>query len=153
MTKRHPQSACDRRYPVRRRTLWILQRRQAHALDDRASVKKTTGVPADQSLVQNAIAAYAVGHRRIDLLKFGLQLLVDQQQCFQRAADVTVATGHNLVDGGFFWFRSHRKSFNFPRAINSWRPTAFLWIMWIRSDDTVLIERTRYMAKVPIVFI
>jgi hypothetical protein len=75
---------------------------------------KTTGVPADQSLVQNAIAAYAVGHRRIDLLKFGLQLLVDQQQCFQRAADVTVATGHNLVDGGFFWFRSHRKSFNCP---------------------------------------
>ena len=69
---------------------------------------------AEQSLVQNAIAAYAVGHRRIDLLKFGLQLLVDQQQGFQRAADITVATGHNLVDGGFFRFRSHRKSFNFP---------------------------------------
>ena len=71
-------------------------------------------MPVDQSLVQNAIAAYAVGHRRIDLLKFGLQLLVDQQQGFQRAADVTVATGHNLVDGGFFRFRSNRKSFNFP---------------------------------------
>src|SRR3981189_1603630 len=87
-------------------------------------VQKTTGVPADRSSVQNAIAAYAVGHRRIDLLKFGLQLLVRQQQCFQRAADVTVATGHNLVDGGFFWFRSHRKSFNCPvrYLANSWRP-------------------------------
>src|SRR6267378_5255927 len=111
MTKRHPQSACDRRYPVRRRTLWILQRRQAHALDDRASVKKTTGVPADQSLVQNAIAAYAVGHRRIDLLKFGLQMLVDQQQGFQRAADIAVATGHDLVDSGFIRFAEHLASF------------------------------------------
>jgi len=38
----------------------------------------------------------------------------------------------------------------FPVRLNSWRRPAFLWIMWIRSDDTVLIERTRYMAKVPI---
>src|SRR6266403_5785430 len=94
--------------------------------DDRASVQKTTGVPADQSLVQNAIAAYAVGHRRIDLLKFGLQLLVDQQQCFQRAADVTVATGHNLVDGGFFWFRSHGKSFNCHVRYTRYARPAFL---------------------------
>jgi hypothetical protein len=32
----------------------------------------------DQRLVQDTVAAHAVSHRRIDLLKFGLQMLVDQ---------------------------------------------------------------------------
>ena len=43
----------------------------------------------------------ANGHCRVELLKFDLQLLVDQQQCPQRTVDVAIATGHDLVDGGF----------------------------------------------------
>src|SRR5258706_15130177 len=78
-----------------------------------ARARRTIGPPADVRLVQNAISAYAVGHRGIDLLQFGFQMLVDQQQGFQRAADVAVATGHNLVDSGIIRFGKHLGSFNF----------------------------------------
>ena len=46
--------------------------------------------------MQRAVAVLeraAKGHRRIELLKFGLQMLVNQQQRFQRAPDVAAATG------------------------------------------------------------
>jgi hypothetical protein len=79
-----------------------------------ARARRTIGPPADVRLVQNAISAYAVGHRGIDLLQFGFQMLVDQQQGFQRAMDIAIAAGYDLVDSGVFWFGTHRKPFNFP---------------------------------------
>jgi len=36
-------------------------------------------------------------------------VLIDQQQRFQRALDVAIAAGHDFVDGGFIWSKSHRR--------------------------------------------
>ena len=49
----------------------------------------------------------ALGYRRIDLRQLGLQLLVDQQQRLQRAADVAIAGRHDAVDGSFACLGSH----------------------------------------------
>src|SRR6266404_551496 len=61
----------------------------------------------------------ANGDRRIELLKLGFQLLVDQQQRLQRAMDVAVATGHDPVDRGFIRSGIHRKSSNCARNKSS----------------------------------
>jgi len=46
----------------------------------------------------------------VELLQFGFQVLVDQQQRFQRAVDVAIAAGHDFVDGRFLWSESHRRT-------------------------------------------
>ncbi len=54
--------------------------------------------------MQNAAAPSAtpaMRHHGMELLKFRFQLLVDQQEGPQRATNVTVASGDDLVDGGF----------------------------------------------------
>jgi hypothetical protein len=51
--------------------------------------------------VATALERPADYHCRVELRKLGLQLLVDQQQRPQRTMDVAIATGHDLVDGGF----------------------------------------------------
>jgi hypothetical protein len=55
-------------------------------------------------LVQRVAAALerpANGYCGVQLRKFGLKMLVDQQQSPQRTVDVAIATGHDLVDRGF----------------------------------------------------
>ena len=52
--------------------------------------------------MQNIAAAFggrAVSGGRVELPKFGFQLFIDKQQRFQRAPDVAVATGYDIVDG------------------------------------------------------
>src|ERR1700722_3121101 len=68
--------------------------------------------------MQDVVAALerpAQRHGRIELLQLRLQLLVDQQQRLQRTVDVAIATRHNLVDGSFDRFGTHRKTSNFMR--------------------------------------
>ena len=54
-------------------------------------------------LVQRAAAALdrSKRHGRVELLKLRLKSLVDQQQGFQGAVEVAVATRDDFVDGGF----------------------------------------------------
>jgi hypothetical protein len=40
-------------------------------------------------------------HHGMELSQLRFQLLVDQQECLQCAANVTVASGDDFVDGGF----------------------------------------------------
>src|SRR3982074_3588355 len=101
-----------------------------------ASVRKKILQPVDRlaGSVQRAAAALqrsASGHRGVELPKFRLELLVDQQQGFQRAMDVAVATGHDLVNGGFMWSGNHRNSpIFFPAGSISVSEPSFLWITW-----------------------
>jgi hypothetical protein len=88
-----------------------------------------------------------MGHRRVYLLQFGFQMLIDQQQGFQRAADVAVATGYNLVDSGIIRFGKHLGSFNFAVGQTLGTQPTFLWIAWIGQVATASIERARNMAK------
>src|SRR5689334_3491649 len=44
----------------------------------------------------------------VELHDLGFQVLVDQQQCLQCTAQITVAACHDLVDDSFTWSRSHR---------------------------------------------
>lgn len=67
--------------------------------------------------MQNVVAALewaAMGDGGIELLQFRFQMLVDQQQGFQRTADVAIATLHNLINGSFARSSGHRKSSNCP---------------------------------------
>ena len=53
--------------------------------------------------VQRAAAALhggTMGNRRMELLKFSFQMLVDEHQRFQRATDVAVAGCDDFVDRG-----------------------------------------------------
>ena len=45
-------------------------------------------------------------NRRMQLLQFGFQLLVDKHQRLQRAADVAIAGGDDFVDRGIVGLRS-----------------------------------------------
>jgi vacuolar-type H+-ATPase subunit E/Vma4 len=74
-------------------------------------------IETEDILMQRVIAVLerpAQGDRRVELHKFGLQLLVDEQQRLQRTVDVAVATGHDFVDRGVILPGSHRKSSNCP---------------------------------------
>jgi hypothetical protein len=102
--------------------------------------------------VQNAVAADAVSHRCIDLLKFGFKLLVDQQQSFQRATDVAIAAGYNLVDGGIVRFGKHHGSSTLPWT-QLWRSTGVPVDSVDNQATTASIERARNMAKVLIILI
>lgn len=51
----------------------------------------------------------AMRHDGLKLLKFRLQLLVDQQECLYCASKIAVAPGDDFVDRGFIWSGSHRK--------------------------------------------
>ena len=44
-------------------------------------------------------ALHAVDQRRIEPRQFRLELFVDEEQGFQRAADIAATTGDDLVDG------------------------------------------------------
>ncbi len=71
------------------------------------------GPADDRRSVQGAAAALerpAMAHGGVQLCKFRLQPLVDQQQGLQCAADIAVAAGHDFVDGGFIRSASHQKS-------------------------------------------
>ena len=73
----------------------------------------TAALIADLNLMENVAAApegAAMGHGRVKLLKFRFEMLVNQQEGFQRAADVAIATRHNLVNGRFARSGCHRKS-------------------------------------------
>jgi hypothetical protein len=39
-------------------------------------------------------------YRGMELGQLRLKLFVDQQKCLQRAANIAIASGHDLVDGG-----------------------------------------------------
>src|SRR3979490_936365 len=83
--------------------------------------------------MQNVAAAHgqsAVRDRGIELLQFGLELFIDQQQRFQRAADIAVAGRHDLVDGGLAWIGNHLKALQMSPWDNGRCDTAFLWIAW-----------------------
>ena len=59
---------------------------------------------ASRHLVQGAAAVPgqpAMRHDGLKLLKFRLELLVDHQQRLERAVNVTVASGDDLVDHRF----------------------------------------------------
>ena len=45
---------------------------------------------------------------RVQLLKLGLKLLIDQQQRLQRTVDVAIAAGNNFVDRVIVCSESHR---------------------------------------------
>src|ERR1700704_1966554 len=101
-----------------------------------ASVRRKILQPVDRlaGSMQRAAGALqrsASGHRGVELPEFRLELLVDQQQGFQRAMDVAVATRHDLVDGGFMWSGNHRNSPIFPAGSSSGSEPSFLWITWI----------------------
>jgi hypothetical protein len=86
-----------------------------------APARRKIRQPIDRRLVQGVIAALewpAHGHRGVKLHKFRLQLLVDQQQRLQRAVQVTVALGHDLVDGSVICPGNHRKSSDLHRRTN-----------------------------------
>src|SRR5437773_9845549 len=85
-----------------------------------APARKKIPPPNEAGLVQRVAAAFpgrSHGDCGVELLQFGLQLLVDQQQRFQRAVDVAIAAGHDLVDGGFIWSASPRKTLQLSRCI------------------------------------
>jgi hypothetical protein len=42
----------------------------------------------------------AVRDRGMELRKLGLKLFIDQQKRLQSAPDITVASGHDFIDGG-----------------------------------------------------
>src|SRR4051812_45261079 len=72
-------------------------------------VKKTRQT---KRLVQRIAAArHAVeAYRRIELRQFRFQLLVDEEQRLQCAADVAIAGRHDLVDGRFACVGNHGSS-------------------------------------------
>ena len=55
-----------------------------------------------------------MGNRRMQLLKLGFQLLVDQHQRFQRATDVAVAGCDDFVDRGIVDLKFMPRSSRFP---------------------------------------
>src|ERR1700682_4206377 len=70
--------------------------------------------------MQNVAAARgqsAVRDHGIELLQFGLELFIDQQQRFQRAADIAVAGRDDLVGGGLAWIGNHLKALRCPLGI------------------------------------
>ena len=50
------------------------------------------------SALAAALRGGAMGNRRMQLLKLGFQMLVDQHQRFQRATDIAVAGRDDFVD-------------------------------------------------------
>jgi len=55
------------------------------------------------NLMQDAIAAFGeavMGRRGVELGNLGFQVLVDQEQRLQRAAEIAIAIRHDLIDGG-----------------------------------------------------
>src|SRR5260370_27760333 len=79
--------------------------------------RKKIPLPNEAGLVQSVAAASqgrSQGDCGIEVLQFGLELLVDQQQRLQRAVDVAIAAGHDFVDGRFLWSESHRRTSNCP---------------------------------------
>ena len=88
------------------------------------------------------------GHRRVELRQFRLQLLVDQQQRLQRAADVAIATRHDLVDGGFAW----SEIIGTPPIVTLEQicgpSPAFLWILGTGAGVATPRSGARHMAKV-----
>src|SRR5437773_4202217 len=46
-------------------------------------------------------------YRRVELRQFRLEMLVDPQQGLECAADVAIATRHDLIDGGFVCVGNH----------------------------------------------
>jgi hypothetical protein len=113
--------------------------------------------------MQNGAAefgSHVVSFRRVELPKFGLQLFIDEQQRYQRAADIAVATGYDIVDGGLIWFESHRNSpmvaANVARDNPSITPgarSAFLWIMGKMQETAVSVACARDMANAPMTVI
>jgi hypothetical protein len=96
-------------------------------------LRRLTVAALRKKSVQRVVAALerpAQGHCRVKLLKLSLQMLVDQQQRFQRTVQVAVTTGDDFVDGGFTWSGTHRKSSVCTAGIIFGARTVFLWIVW-----------------------
>jgi hypothetical protein len=66
----------------------------------------------------------------VELLKFGLELLIDEEQRSQRTVDVAIAAGHDFVDGGVICSESHRILL-MVRVDNFDEAQRLLWIQWI----------------------
>jgi hypothetical protein len=67
----------------------------------------------DHALVQRVAAALdeaVMRGRRVELRDLGFEMLVDQQQRSQGAAQITVATCHDFVDRGFTRSEAHSKT-------------------------------------------
>src|SRR6266700_1448828 len=94
---------------------------------------------ADHVLVQHAAAAFdqaAIRNRGVELRDLGLQMLVDEQQRFQRAAKVAAAIGYDFVDSCVARSETHQS----PLTLSITRPCCaiclFLWILWTRPDGS-----------------
>ena len=78
--------------------------------------------------MQDAVAPFGKAVMRggcVELRDLGFQVLVDEQQRLQRAAQVTVATGHDLVDRRFVRSDTHKTS-SFPAGLDFPRPIRVL---------------------------
>src|SRR5262249_35429089 len=103
------------------------------------------------ALVQNVAVrvCQSMGNRGMELRQLGFQLLIHQQECFQGAANIAVAPGDDLVDGGFMWCGTHRKASKYPRD-NPQPAHGLLWIMWIARACKCFRTRTPESVQAPV---
>jgi hypothetical protein len=58
---------------------------------------------------------FAMRDRGMEFGKLGFKLLIDQQQRFQSAANIAIATRHDFIDRGLMKSGTHRKASKYPR--------------------------------------
>ena len=80
--------------------------------------------------VAAGFARRALARGSVELFKFCLELLIDQQQCLQCTADVAIAARNDFVDSGVICSESHR-ILRIARRDNLDEAQRFLWIKWI----------------------